>query len=401
MTDPGRTGSMRLSQETLAYGRAFAGALLGLDALYREESGDETGLACLNMDREGRYPAEVLPDYASAAERFHELDARAHALPEPDRQRYYHDQCRSSLAFIEWREKGLPLAHQLKRFLRGPAEPAPEAELDALRGGMRALLDGMGYPGDLAAQCAAWEERTRVPPEDVPAVTNELLDLAWDRWEARVFPLPADKSDGMRARGVSGVAFNARCDYLERTIDLNTDPVLTRPALKHLAVHEGYGGHYVQFKLRETAVAEERAPADNLLSLVNSASSSVFEGIADAAMEVMEWVDSDDDRLQGLMTRYRAGIGTGAAWRLHVLDWDEGRVTDWLREQSLVGGDGWIENRMAFVSAPSRAVLIWSYWWGEPAVAGVWRRVPEADRPRFLRYLYERMHSTKSLEMFG
>ena len=46
-----------------------------------------------------------------------------------------------------------------------------------------------------------------------------------------------------------------------------------------------YPGHYVQFKLRETWYNREgSAPADGLLSVVNTASSHTFEGIADNGM---------------------------------------------------------------------------------------------------------------------
>ena len=167
---------------------------------------------------------------------------------------------------------------------------ASDEELVDLRSELKRLLEGMGYGGDLAAQCAAWEDRNRVPADEVPAVLADLLAEAWTRTEERVVPIPAPPSDGMRVSPVSGVAYNARCDYLNRTIDLNVDPVLTRPALKHLAVHEGYPGHYVQFKLRETWAREGRAPADVLLSVVNTASSSVFEGIA------VEVATSDEGR---------------------------------------------------------------------------------------------------------
>lgn len=114
---------------------------------------------------------------------------------------------------------------------------------------MRGLLSGMGYCGGLRAQCAAWEARNRAAPNEVPGVLAELLDQAWDRTAARI-ALPAPKSDGMRVKMVSGVPFNARCDYLARTVELNIEPILTRPALRHLVVHECYPGHYAQFKLR-------------------------------------------------------------------------------------------------------------------------------------------------------
>lgn len=387
-----------LSDATIAYGDDLTRALLGLDTLYRAESGDGDGLAVLNMAVDCR--AEPFADYAAARERFTELATRAATLPEPDRRLYYEQTCRSALAVIRWRTAGVTLAEQIADFLHLPAAPASDGELDDLRGAMRALLNELGYGGNLAAQCAAWEERQRVPPEAVPGVLRELLDEAWDRTVARL-ELPAPKSDGMRVEPVSGVAYNARCDFLHRTIQLNIDPILTRPALKHLAVHEGYPGHYAQFKLREALHARGEAAADGLLSVVNTAHSSVFEGIADNGLRVIDWYEGADDRFSALMTRYRAGIGTGAAWRLHALGWPEERVADWLRAQTLVGGEGWVANRLRFIAAPQRCALIWSYWAGEAAVAPIWERTPAARHPDLLRYLYGRLHSPQSLNLFA
>ena len=55
---------------------------------------------------------------------------------------------------------------------------------------------------------------------------------------------------------------------------------------------------------------------------------------------------------------------------------------------------------MRFIAAPQRCALIWSYWWGEAAVAPAWERVEPARRPEFLRFLYGRMHSPQSVAMF-
>lgn len=389
-----------LSEETLRHGRAAAAALLGVDRLYRAESGDGTGLAVLNMDTEGSLEPENLASYGEARTRWQGLRAEAAALPEPDRRVYYDELATSTLAFVEWRDGGLGLEAQLASFLHVSVGPAPEPQLNALRGELWALLGRIGYRGDLRRRCAAWEARRRVPPDEVEGVTDELLAEAWDRTNERVLPIPADRSDGMRVEAVRGVPYNARCDYLQRTIQLNVEPTLTRPGLRHLVAHEAYPGHYLQFKLRETLARDGRAPADNLLSIVNSASSCVFEGIADTGLALIGWDESHDDRVQSLLTRYRAGIGTVAAWRLHALGQSREEVTDWLREQSLAGGEGWVQNRMEFIAAPQRAVLIWSYWWGEPSVAPVLARTPTVDRARFLRYLYGRMHSNRTVGMF-
>ena len=387
-----------LSSHTLAYAEQVTTALLGLDALYRRESGDEEGLAVLNMSA-GRHQPEAFAAYEAAAQRFQDLQQQAATLPEADRRRYYDQLCHSTLAFIAWREGRLSFTEQLRSFLHVPAEPASERELDQLRSQMRGLLNSLGYSGDLPAQFAAWEAKNRVPPDEVAGVLRELLAMAWDRTEERLH-IPAEKSDGMKVTPVSGAAFNARCDYLQRNIELNVDPTLTRQGLKHLTMHEAYPGHYVQFKLRETWYREGLAPADGLLSVVNTASSSTFEGIADNGLALLDWIESDDDRLQALLGRYRSGIGTGAAWRLHALGWSADRVRDWLRAQSLAGGEGWVAGRMRFIAAPSRAVLIWSYWWGEPSVTPVYQQVPAERRAEFLRYLYGRMHSNQTVAMF-
>jgi len=389
-----------LSDATLAYAEDVTRALLGVDALYRAEGeagGSDDGLVVVNMAPDHR--PEPFADYAAARARVEELDRRAASLPEPDRSTYYGQLCGSTRALIHWRATGLPFTEQVRQFLHVPAAPASDADLDVLRAQMRALLSSMGYDGGLAEQCAAWQARVRVPPDEVAGVLDQLLDEAWTRTEERL-PLPAPRSDGMRVAAVTGVPFNARCDYLARTVEINVDPVLTRPALKHLAVHECYPGHYAQFKLRETWYREGTAPADGLLSVVNSASSCVFEGIADNGLRVIDWLDTDDDRLSALLSRYNAGIGTGAAWRLHALDWDEARVAAWLRAQALVGGEGWAANRMRFIAAPHRSALIWSYWWGEASVAPAWERVPPARRGAFLRFLYGRMHSPQTVAGF-
>ena len=392
---------MQLSSETLRFGRDLTTALLGVDAFYRRESGDEDGRVVVTLDEAGKFRPDPFDSYEDARHLFADLRARAVSLPEPDRRTYYDQVCHSTLAFITWRSSGLPFRAQLADFLHVPPAPASDAELGQLKAEMRTLLTRLGYPGDLAAQCAAWEERHRVPAADVPGVLAALMLEAWDRTEKRLLPIPAPKSDGMKIVAVSGVAFNARCNYLHRQVEINTDPILTKPGLKHLAVHEGYPGHYVQFTLRHQRYLDGTAPADGLLSVVNTASSSVFEGIADHGMVMLDWIDSDDDRLLSLMTRYRSGIGTGAAWRLHALGESAAPVTDWLRSVALTGGEGWIANRMSFIEAPARAVLIWSYWWGEPTVAAAWNRVPPPRRAEFVEFLYGRMHSNTSVGMFS
>lgn len=87
---------------------------------------------------------------------------------------------------------------------------------------------------------------------------------------------------------------------------------------------------------------------------------------------MLEWVDSDDDRVQALMNAYRMGVCTVAAWKLHAMSVPEVHVRAWLTENTFTGGPGWVDNRMKFIGNAGRAVLIWSYWHGEPNVSNAW-----------------------------
>ena len=115
---------------------------------------------------------------------------------------------------------------------------------------------------------------------------------------------------------------------------------------------------------------------------------------------MLDWYESEDDRVQAALSRYRAGIVTAAAWRLHALGWQTEQVRDWLHSHTLVGGEGWVANRMGFITKPSRSVLIWSYWWGEQVVAPAWERVPAQRRREFYEFMYRGLHSLKSIDMF-
>ena len=396
-----------LSDATLRYSESLTPALLGLDALYAAEQGkgepgtggDIERLVVLNMST--THPPEDLATYAAARERFGVLRRQSEALPEADRRLYYRQVCDSAIAFATWREAGLPFPEQISRFLHVPAQAATEVELNAILADMRIVLTDLGYSGDLAAQFRAWEERQRVSPDAVHGVIDEMLSAGWDL-TADQMEIPAPKSDGMRVETVSGVPYNAMCDFSRRLIRLNIDPILTMPGLRHLAVHEGYPGHYVQFKRREAGYAAGTSPADGLLSVVNTASSTTFEGIADCGMDIIGWHSELDDRLGALLARYRSGLGTRAAWRLHAEGWEPARVREELLRDALVGGEGWVDARMRFISRHDRAALIWSYWHGEPTVSAVWSHVRDTPtrHSEYIGYVYDRMHSPQSIALF-
>ncbi|TKX35355.1 hypothetical protein EXE51_14855 [Halorubrum sp. CGM5_25_10-8B] len=389
--------SIKLSDRTLAYAEELTDAVLGLDALYREESGDEVGLAVLNLSPTPRTP-ESFSDYEDVVEAFSTLRDRAGDLPERDRRTYYQQFCDSMCAFAEWRQDGLPLSEQIERFLHVPADPPSTAELNELRAELSSVLDRLGYEGDAQSQCRAWKDATTVPAAEAPEVLESEMDRMRDLTLAGLDTAP-ENVDQIGAAGVSGASFNAKCDFANGEVVINTDPQLTRPWLRKLAVHEGYPGHVLQFSLRRQWYEDSRAPADGLLSVVNCASSTTFEGIADSGLALLD-TQPEADHAASLVGRYQMGIATAAAWRYHAEDWPEQDVHEWLSEQAIYGDEEWVKSRVGFLTAPERATLMWSYWHGEPAVTSAIESVDPSAFDTFVEFLYGRMHSTESITQF-
>jgi len=389
--------SIELSDRTLAYAEELTDAILGLDAAYREESGDEVGLAVLDLSPEKRTPT-AFGDYDDAAATFSALRDRAANLPERDRRTYYRQFCDSMCAFIKWRQDGLPLTEQVERFLHVPSDPPSSSELTSLREELSAVLHSLGYEGTLESQCHAWKDATTVSAVEASSILEAEMDRMRESTLERLDIAP-EKVDWISAAGESGVPFNAKCDFADGTVVINTDPQLTRPWLRKLAVHEGYPGHVLQFSLRREWYEDGRAPADGLLSVVNCASSTTFEGIADSGLALLGSA-SETDRAANLVGRYQMGIATAAAWRYHAEDWSEQDVHEWLSDQAIYGDEEWVTSRVGFLTAPERATLMWSYWHGEPAVTSAIESVDPSDFDAFVEFLYGRMHSTESITQF-
>ena len=389
---------MMLSNKTLIFGEKLAALTLGIDHLYRREAGidgDLDGLVVINM---GQKEVREVEDYREARALLAELAGEAFALPEEDRRLYYTQACVSLDSFCAFREGMLPaLGSQIGMFLHVDPAPMTDKQLEGYFGQLRTLLTQMGYTGDLKEQCAKWEEKNKVPADEVQGTMDELMAVARER-TGEILELP--ENDFYHCVTERGSAFNARSDYDHRQVVINIDPVLTLPSLKHLVCHECYPGHFMQFTHRRVRYERGEAAADGLLSVVNHSSSSTFEGIADAGLEFIRWMENDDDRVNGVIGQLRSALGTAASYQMHTLKRPDSEVEAWLRERTLVGGEGWVQGRMRFIRDPARAALIWSYWRGDQGVFDVWHRVAPEDRPRFFDYIYGRLHTVQSMQLF-
>jgi hypothetical protein len=379
-----------MAEAAFAFSQRVTQDYLGLDRLHRAANPDDAwGLVVLNMSS---LEPTVFADFAHARETFEHLERDAQALETPDRHVYYSELCRSALGVIDWNQRAMDLDEQVTRFLAAPSVPAQPEALEQLRAQLHNALGGLGFAGTLETRAAAWEAAHRVDPGDLETTMNALIAEARERCTALFGPIDCPNPT---VHIVSAVGFNARCDFARLRIELNRDPILTRPALKHLVLHEVFPGHCLQFEWRRRAAQEGWGYEDALLSLVKSASSPLFEGLADIGGQLLDW-ENPDDLVQNLMGRYRAGLGTVAAHGLHALGWTLPEAATYLRRHALIGGEGWVQNRLAYIAGRGRGAHIWSYWLGEqrlrPLVA------PQPDHAT-LRFLYGRTHSLASVAL--
>ena len=384
-----------LSPATLDYAERLTRAYRGLDALHRGANPDDRwGIVVLDMGK--RDDTEAFGDWAAADAAFERLTLEADDLDEADRRVYYRDLCGSARTVVAWNaaDGALPLETQIEGFLATEPRPASDEELGQVRADLGAALADAGYAGDLGQAARAWEADTRVAPGDLVATMQALMEEANER-TAGVFDLPMPPLP--RVELVQGAAFNARCDFANGVVELNTDPVITAGNLRHLTVHEVVPGHVLQFSTRRQAAREGWGGADGLLSLVKSAGSPLFEGVADAGDELIGWHTSTD-RITRQIGRHRSGVGTRAAWGLHREGWTLDRTRAYLTEHNLTGGPGWVENRLGYIAPRGRGAHVWSYWLGERHLRPHYRALDDRPDTATLRSVYGRMHSLASLE---
>ena len=365
-----------------------------LDARTRPYSEDADDLVCINMGWNTKRDFENF-DEARAA--LGELVKKAFTLPEPDRRMYYMQACMSLDSFCAFCQGKLNgLMDQVGMFLH--ADPAPVSEDYLLKrcADLQAAFDERGYKGTLKEMTAKWESENRVPADKVQSTMDELMVEARKR-VGEFLPLPEAH---YHCETIKGGAFSARSDYDHLRVIVNIEPAYTLQSLKHLVCHESYPGHYMQFTMRKELWKQGLAGADGLLSVCNHSSSSTFEGIADMGTRFIGWHGDPDDKIFDILSDMKSAMGTMSSYQMNVLHWSDDQIRDAMMKWPMLGGEGAVKSRLAFVRDPARAALIWSYWRGDQALLNVLNRVEQKDMPRFYDYIYGRLHTPASLQLF-
>lgn len=382
-------------------GYELATLTAGIDRLYRSTPRSDGFL-----DREGLIPVavtgvepRVLRDYDEADSALQALDARLPAEAEsPLRQAYLGEMIDSLRTLVAtFQEQQISYGERLKRQIRIDTQLVSEATLDGYRAIIRARLDELGYRGgDLPTDLGRWEADARVPRDKVLDTIRAYAEEARRRVSRLMYEMGHEWLEPMELKDVP---FSAYCDYPGRRLMLNLDHPYSTHELKHLACHEAFPGHLVHLALRQFYVSSGKLPLDGAQVVTSSASSALFEGIADNGIYFLDWVNEPAEHLASALQRLRAALRCNAAWMLHA----EGRSPDEVAEvisRASYQGLEHTRSNLAFLRHGLRAPFVYSYWCGDMAVHDVWSKVPAERRKEFWAYLYGNMHTPSTLRAF-
>ena len=146
--------------------------------------------------------------------------------------------------------------------------------------------------GSLKERLESWKKSLEIPIEKVreilPFITNRLRELAHEK-----FSLPEDES--FTVEFVSNQPWGAYNWYLgehKSRIDINTDLPARVNGLAELIAHEAYPGHHTELCIKESKLIRQMNYHEHVLTLINSPSCVIAEGIATTALKT---VLADDD----------------------------------------------------------------------------------------------------------
>lgn len=383
-------------------GRRLTEITLGLDRL-----GSRTAREAGNDDYEDLVPIFIgtslvspsdLPDWCSARAELDRLAADVDMLEPGARRTFLTEMIRSLRASATYLS-GEPIGfvEKVRELVGVPAETVPDEEVDAIHSRLDRLLAARGFSnGTLAERVTAWQTGRYLDPLAIPAEFDRLMATAKERTDRMIWPT-GDYT--MRLNAVRDVPYAGRCSFADGTMDINLDVLVTRSGLKHLVCHEVFPGHSTQL-LSTLAVAKRgESPLDALLCTTNAVTGAVQEGIGDQGIELIDWVEDEDDAAQIEVRRLQTATGTNAAWHLHCSGWTREQSIAYLEDVGF-GQRSWATVRTGMALHPFRGIFLASYWFGNETVRALrLAATDETSRTRLLEALFRQVHSVTSLRL--
>jgi len=259
------------------------------------------------------------------------------------------------------------------------------------------LLSDKGYKGDLKQKQEAWKQAHLIQPGDL---LNALETMAAETKRLALnagFEEIADVD--VKCVVEHDRPYSGYCDYPGRTIYINGDMEYTYPRLKHLMTHEVNPGHVTHMHIRKVDYEKGLVPADALLVITNTASSGIFEGLADNGQLFMGWDKEADDEIARVMGNIGSMASITAAHMLHEEHIPQDEVRRFFVDKTQAT-EAAADSKLRFLTFPHRKPFTYAYWRGNEAVRRIFLQLEKQEVWEFLRFAYHNMHSVNSIGQF-
>lgn len=396
---------IRYEEKDFRLAEEFCAVALGTDTFYRalpvsdgtEEDFQVEGLA--PVDFSGVSPREI-HSWQEAIEELTRIYHGYETVQDPTRRNYMLQQVGSFRKVCRWLS-GEPTAFRelAAETMFIDENPVGQKVLERKYRRLDRALEEAGFSGTCQEKLEAWRRERDVPTaQEREDILNDLLRQGKQRALDRGFS--AIRDFDVRAKMVFDKPYNGYCDYYTRMIYINGGIGYTYDELKHLVCHEAYPGHMTHMAIRQQLLEAGKIPADAGLVLTNTASSPVFEGLADNGMAALDWEEGIHDEICKVLNQIQTICNMNASHLYYCGGEDRAAAEAYLRQWSL-SSEAKIQSRLRYMGFPFRKGYMYAYWRGWEAVERKWLSLAKQERPAFLRYLYENMHSVDTVGQFG
>ncbi|WP_042476321.1 hypothetical protein [Bacillus ndiopicus] len=380
----------------------FVKITLGLDSFYKKaQNSSENGF----LTSEGLVPVQLVEaqsyqynSFAHILDDYKTLYSKLNKIGNELRREYMAKQVNGMIYYVNYLEgKERSFRNVVRNLLFVDANPVAEWKITRIQQKLEVQLRAAGYSGTVQQMYKRWFEDRKVETADMMSVLTSLIQTAKDDVSRKMFE--DIHSIEATPKLVKDVPFSAYADYQAREMLINVDYHYTYEDLKHLVTHEVFPGHFTHMYKREQAVIAGKIPLDASLVITNSASSPIFEGIADCGQIFLGWYENEHDEIAKTAQQLKMCTTLNASYLLNELQREKSEVANYLSTEAF-GQENWIKSRIGFIEDFLRGPFIYSYHRGLESLLPIVLSTPLEDKQDFYHLLYENMLTADELKIF-
>lgn len=390
------------SKKDFQLAEKYTKIVLGVDELYRkntkdgEESFSKEGLIPVSLC--GIEPKKV-DKWDDAREELKSIYQEYKDIDNTIRANYMTEQIFSVINLGNWvfNQQEIEYRNLVKELLYVNPMPVTEYQQNSYHKRLDKLLSNKNYYGSLEYKLKAWRKDNLVNKNNVEEVLTNIMKKA----KKETYDLGFKEIENVKVKPliVTDVPYQAYCDYFGGEMHVNGDLGYTYQDLKHLICHETFPGHTTHMHIRKVRCENGDIPLDSSLVFTNTASSPLFEGIADNGLKFINWMENDDDEISDIFQKMKSAAALTGAYMLHEQNKSDEEVKIFFK-RFLFLDDEWINSRMRFIKHKLRKPFIYAYYRGNEAVYDIYTKIKREEYPSFLNYLYNNMHSVNTIKQF-